>query len=31
MKFLVTARNKDAYYALPLETELELMQGAFAI
>jgi len=30
MKFLVTARNNDAYYALPLETRMELMQGAVA-
>jgi hypothetical protein len=31
MKFLVTARNKDAYYALPPEKRIELMQGAVAL
>ncbi len=30
MKFLVTARNKDSYYALAPEKRLEIMMGAYA-
>lgn len=30
MKFIVTARTKEAYNALPLETRMELMQGSVA-
>jgi hypothetical protein len=30
MKYLVTTRNKDSYYALALKTRMELMQGAVA-